>query len=784
MTATLETGTIKQSVLVRCVGRSIAVQDVEDLEADLSRKVNQGWLISDRQVSDNVRRSLERTDVLAFRLSEFLEQRVWGPYFDSLKSLVEKDRIPQLYVDIGCYRQQSCEADDTTKRENYKSLDAAIDEWLAARDKMHVSLLGEFGSGKTWFCRHYAYRQLTRYLDNPAKERLPLLITLRNFTKASTAKELITNAIVDQYQLSFLGDPFDIFDELNRRGKILLILDGFDEMARKVDKQTMVDNFWELAKLVHDNSKVILTSRTEYFRWAKEAESVLGGEELGRQIPALQPPKFDVLYLEPFTDPQIRSVIMGRLGDDGAEAAEKLLCNENLKEMARKPVLIELLLAAAEEAKADLLTDQAAVYLYATNKLLLRNITEHRTFTSTSDKLLFLCELAWQMISSGELRIHYKDIPGRIRQHFAAKIKAGSDLDHWDYDLRNQTLLRPDLQGFYEFSHKSLAEFFVAFKFVAELGWLSSPFTNTYVEDGGKLCELPFGKLDNQQLANTLGARNIGSAEMLAVRAFMSQMVGEKDEPLARVRSLAGEHDLHHTTANIVTILSDCGYLVHAAALRNLDMRGAVIRTSQLREKDASGSLYAGTTIYIDDSSTFDDGCIGRGVITGLPVIAGLASGDWRVERTKFFSLHTLIWPSYLTNDAEDTANAIVSRLLSERFESLRSASVSTLMKGHIRNAPTQVEVFDVVRHGIIESSMEEADHVVIDTEYQTPRLERWRIETSVKSWVIKKDRSARTNKTVIHRIELKWFTECISDRRVDLTEIYCLAHRRDVHDS
>ncbi|MBL8808657.1 MAG: NACHT domain-containing protein [Planctomycetaceae bacterium] len=492
MVATLETGTIKQSILVRCVARAIAVDDVRLLDKALTRKVNQGWLISDRTISTDVRRVLGATDVLAFRLSEFLELRVWGPYIDALTALVHKARIPELYVDLGCYRQPSSRNDEIAKRESYQSLNDAIDEWLLARDKMHVSILGEFGSGKTWFCRNYAYRQLLRYLKNPATERFPLLITLRNFTKASTAKELITNAIVDQYQLSFVGDPFDIFNELNRRGKILLILDGFDEMARKVDKQTMVDNFWELAKLVEDNSKVVLTSRTEYFRWAKEAETVLGGEELGRRIPALQPPKFDVLYLEPFTDEQIRSVIKGRLRDNGDAVAARLLQDSNLRAMARKPVLVELLLAAVEEVKADLLTDQAAVYLYATNKLLLRNITEHRTFTTTADKLLFLCELAWQMIQSGELRIHYQDIPGRIRQHFAEKIKGANDLDHWDYDLRNQTLLRPDLQGYYEFSHKSIAEYFVAFKFISELGLLAPPFSITYVEEGEARCDLPF----------------------------------------------------------------------------------------------------------------------------------------------------------------------------------------------------------------------------------------------------------------------------------------------------
>ncbi len=65
------------------------------------------------------------------------------------------------------------------------------------------------------------------------------------------------------FSIPFVGSAFEVFQEMNRRGKLLLILDGFDEMARQVDYQTVVDNFWELAKLVEEESKVILTSRTE-----------------------------------------------------------------------------------------------------------------------------------------------------------------------------------------------------------------------------------------------------------------------------------------------------------------------------------------------------------------------------------------------------------------------------------------------------------------------------------------------------------------------------------------
>src|SRR5437764_7084406 len=166
-------------------------------------------------------------------------------------------------------------------RDRYANVEAYISGWLKERGKMHISILGDFGAGKTWFCRHFAYKQLGSYLEDPAHKRIPLLITLSNFAKAMTAQQLINDALLEQYKLPFVGSAFEVFQEMNRRGKLLLILDGFDEMARQVDYQTVVDNFWELARLVDEHSKVILTSRTEYFRWAEESEKILAGKEFG-----------------------------------------------------------------------------------------------------------------------------------------------------------------------------------------------------------------------------------------------------------------------------------------------------------------------------------------------------------------------------------------------------------------------------------------------------------------------------------------------------------------------
>jgi len=610
MIAALDEGTVMQRVLVRCIDGEITAKDVAIMRGILTVDTPQGWLITDQRVSpEATKRAAEEVSLQVFNLTDFLQQMIWGPYFDSLKSLVEENRIPDLYVDLGCYKLVLDDDGKITGRDTHSSLDYYIDAWTNERGKVHISVLGDFGAGKTWFCRRYAYKQLLRYLKDPAKERLPLLITLRAFAKAMTAQQLINDALLEQYKLPFIGSAYSVFQEMNRRGKLLLILDGFDEMARQADYQTVVDNFWELAKLVEDRSKVILTSRTEYFRWAKESEKILGGGELGRRTIVLEPPKFEVLYVEQLSHEQIREIITRRIEPEklssikdpdfvGPTAADRILHTKNLAEMARKPVLIDLLLAALNEVDAEVLNNPAQVYLYATNKLLLRNISADKTFTSTADKLFFLCELAWEMIRSGELRIHYSSIPDRIRAYFGDRINDQHVLDTWDYDLRNQTLLHRDASGYYEFAHKSLAEYFVALKFASEIDCIDPAFSQTYREVNGQPCRVPIQVKDVISLAETFGWLPIFDEQLRAVQSLLIGIMG--DVAKRRLWDIVGAtrgktaDQIKYTGGNAATLLRRLGESFTEKYLSGTVLTGAVLgdAASKVEFNDDSPELF------------------------------------------------------------------------------------------------------------------------------------------------------------------------------------------------
>ena len=607
--ASLNQGSIAQRVRVHCIGGEIGAADIEALDARLDRRTNQGWAICDQRVSPQASaRAAELEGVQAYRLADFLTAKVWGPYIEALNELVLGPQIPERYVDPACHKKAAGGTGLEGPAEDMGGLDAYMDSWLSERGKVHMSLLGEFGTGKTWFCRHYAWRRLQRYLADPANERLPLLVTLRDFVKTTNPEQLINDLLLERYKLPFVGSAFEVFKAMNRRGKLLLILDGFDEMARKTDYQTVVDNFWELACLVEDESKVILTSRTEYFRWAKESEKVLSGQEYGRKTIALKPPRFEVLYLTPFDDERIRRMIVARLsGEPGNATADKVLARDNLKEMARKPVLTELLLAAIDAAGIDALDNEADIYLNATNRLLVRNIDTQRTFTSTADKLYFLCELAWEMIRDGELRIHYKEIPERIRRCFGERIADERDLDHWDYDLRNQTLLHRNAAGYYEFAHKSLAEFFVALKFASDLGVLDPKVLSTYREADNNLCVVLGREPDMDSLAKAFGYFESRDERIKSSWGFLPYMLDRQNlkhrltNVILQTRHRAGA-DSGCLAGNALTLLQKFGLTTQAenegfrsADLSYLPLRNAYF--SSMRSTDLTDASLRGSDL-------------------------------------------------------------------------------------------------------------------------------------------------------------------------------------------
>jgi WD40 repeat protein len=487
-------------VLIHGITGEAGIQDLARVETVVrERKLDEGYLVTDYRVSRSVSAYLAEEEkkgnnrILCLTVDELIDQYVdFSPYIEWLEGEIQQLGIEKDYIQLDCSKPEKDPLTGKYKTSSEKAvgaerIDEYMDEWLDSAQKNHISVLGEFGTGKTWFAKHYAWAGVKAYLQAKDKHvkrpRLPLLITLRDYANAVNLKvgTVIAGFFFNEHDISLNSE---VFDRLNQMGKLLILFDGFDEMTQQIDKQKIIDIFWALAgdEVVTANSKVILTCRIEHFPTTDDNKKVFeGGERASTHAKVAAAPKFEILNLHPLSIEQIRQVLTNR----GAtpETIDKILANPELADLVKRPMMVDLVLEALPEISEGKEIDLARVYLYALKHKLARDIETKRTFTSMADKLFFLCEVSWAMLSQNRLTLHYSQFPERLKELFGDAIQ-DNQLDHWHYDMMCQTILIRDHDGNYRPAHKSLLEFFVAFKFAAELGLLHDDFLGLVREPG------------------------------------------------------------------------------------------------------------------------------------------------------------------------------------------------------------------------------------------------------------------------------------------------------------
>ncbi len=239
------------------------------------------------------------------------------------------------------------------------------------------------------------------------RPRLPLLITLRDYAKALNVDTVIAGFFFVKHNIRLNAE---VFDRLNRMGKLLILFDGFDEMANQMNAQKAIDNFWALADVIVPNSKVILTCRSEHFPTTADNAEVFSGKILASTAARVAAaPKFKMLNLHPLLIDQIRQVLTKR--EVTAETIDKILTHPHLLDLVKRPMVVDLVLKALPKIAEDLRDNKpvniSRVYLYALQYKLAQDISTERTFTSMADKLFFMCEVSWAMLSQNELTLHH-----------------------------------------------------------------------------------------------------------------------------------------------------------------------------------------------------------------------------------------------------------------------------------------------------------------------------------------------------------------------------------------
>ena len=448
-------GAFARPVAVVCKEGTVKRGDVEAMIAEVkAQDLGGGVLVTHTRVSPAAQERAAETDgaVRAFTLDAFYRELIdFEPYVRALVADYEDDELCTYYVDLGCRSSDGSV---------YKPMDDYVDAWLDDPARNHISVLGDYGTGKTSFCRQYAAKLGRRWLADPDRSRIPILISLRDYAKAMNLRQLITDFLVNRYGIQA---GYEAFSRFNADGRLALLFDGFDEMAQKVDYQTTVDNFEELARAAEARSKVILTCRTPYFRTRQEAEELLHSqtsEVLRVAIDLTGRPNFEIVGLLPFDQADIQAMLQARFPDEWASYYQQIESTYNLAELAQRPVLLDMIARSLPQLKPGQAVNAARLYEAYTDLWLARDEEKGRTLITRADKRLFMQELALEMLRRQESSIHYSQLPERVRAHF--RLEKADEIDYFEHDIRTCSFLSRDPEGNYRFVHKSFGEFFVA----------------------------------------------------------------------------------------------------------------------------------------------------------------------------------------------------------------------------------------------------------------------------------------------------------------------------------
>jgi len=397
------------------------------------------------------------------------------PYFNwyshnyrNSKGIFGEGNLFKHYIELKARDEQN---------KNVSSITEEVKQWLNNSSNNLLFLLGEFGSGKTSFCRQLVYELLQEKFSRQENQKsIPILINLREHRGAApNLQQVITDTLINRYGVQI--QSFLAFERICSSGRILLLLDGFDEMSDTSEKEALIDCFNQIYILAGLNAKILLTCRSNFFRSHSDVIELL--KHFSINIPLsentddiVQLPFKDhgrVLYIEKLTKTQIHEFIAKRFGSDAESILKEIESIHDLSDLSTRPVLLDMILTTLPElSKVKKNINSAALYEHYTNKWTARD--DWRVKMPLKIRQAFCEILGWVIQNEKIQEIDYSILEHAMVQSLEKIAKNRDELGKFKNELQTCSfLVRVSNQDKFRFAHKSFLEYFVAKKIIHDL---------------------------------------------------------------------------------------------------------------------------------------------------------------------------------------------------------------------------------------------------------------------------------------------------------------------------
>ena len=408
----------------------------------------------------------------------------WSQYRADIERRMTEECLSDSELTIGdVYVQPSFEPDGWSLR-GPSDLQQHLLDWLQEKGQRQLSLLGDYGQGKSTAALATTYR----LLQSEKPSRIPVLVELRGLSP----RNLTPLQLLATWSSNYGIDPLALW-YLHLAGRLLLVFEGFDEMALVGDAQMRLKHFMTLWEFCHARAKLLITGRPNFFFDEEEMTAALGIRAPTQQVPYCQ-----AMRLRAFDLHQIERALRNHEASVRREIVQFATDSEQFRELVSRPSLLHavsvLWSSRALRARVQNLTSAEVMKLFIDHSYLRQGqkekdspdfmkltVDERKYFMKgvaaymatkqlhnqiggrqLDEVVVALAEAMPDSVSTGSRSSIDGEVRGPLRGRIAADAEYG--LEHLQTDVRTCGILvnDPATPGAFRFGHKSFMEYLYA----------------------------------------------------------------------------------------------------------------------------------------------------------------------------------------------------------------------------------------------------------------------------------------------------------------------------------
>jgi hypothetical protein len=369
----------------------------------------------------------------------------WLRYCEALIEELSSDRtIFTTYIPL----------DATDQVGNIIDLEEEVRRWIQRNEESMLAILGDYGSGKTTFCRHLAHRLAEQCVENSGNSQLPVLILLRQHRMTATVAEMVNATL-----LRFGRTAQELSNQPHPSA--IIFLDGMDEQADRFTQDEAKRQLFQIHAGLPRSARAILTSRTHFFRSQVDETDILSLHDASHTglLPAPGRP-ITTLYIASLTAEKQDRYLQLSQGSRWESVRKTIDATYDLRDLSRRPILLNLVSQLLDQLQRyQTRIGQLQIYEIAVESWIRR---EQWRGLPQDEIERFLEGLALSLLQQYRESLSIDRLREEVALRFKSRILAHLDLEEWDGKVRTSLFLSRETDGSYTFIHRSFQDYFIA----------------------------------------------------------------------------------------------------------------------------------------------------------------------------------------------------------------------------------------------------------------------------------------------------------------------------------